>query len=108
MQQTALDQNILFDQNCNVFTNILFCNRKYTEYTHVAGTPGDEKLVQELYDTWVDQELDHVEKSTHEVKKSNNIGMKTCNITGASPSLLTVLKGVRIKFVKSFQDIFLC
>ena len=69
MQQTALDQNILFDQNCNVFTNILFCNRKYTEYTHVAGTPGDEKLVQELYDTWVDQELDHVEKSTYEVKK---------------------------------------
>ena len=60
-----------------MFTNI-FCNRKYTGYTHVAGTPGDEKLVQELYDTWVDQELDHVEKSTYEVLVCSSLNLHLC------------------------------
>ena len=45
----------------------LTLSRKYTEYTHLAGTEGDERLVQELYDTWIGQGLDHVSISTYDV-----------------------------------------
>ncbi len=45
----------------------LVCNRKFTEYTHLAGTEGDDRLTQELYDTWIQQGLDHVATSTYEL-----------------------------------------
>ncbi len=41
--------------------------REYTSHTHVAGTPGDERLAQKLFDTWEAQGLDHVTKSTYDV-----------------------------------------
>ena len=46
---------------------MLITRRKYSAYTHLAGTPGDERLTKELYDTWKEQGLDHVTKSTYDV-----------------------------------------
>ena len=50
-----------------IITFMLITHRKYSAYTHLAGTPGDERLTQVLYDTWKEQGLDHVTKSTYDV-----------------------------------------
>lgn len=33
----------------------------------MAGTPGDEELTEEIYQTWRDQGMDHVSRTTYDV-----------------------------------------
>ena len=42
-------------------------SRKYTAYPHLAGTEGDTKLTQEVYDTWKAQRLDYVASVSYDV-----------------------------------------
>ena len=42
-------------------------SRKYTAYPHLAGTEGDTKLTQEVYDTWKGQGLDYVASVSYDV-----------------------------------------
>jgi len=36
-------------------------------YPHLAGTPGEDRLGSEIYDTWVQQGLDYVTNDTYDI-----------------------------------------
>jgi len=53
---------LLVHQQCLVY----YC-RQFTVYPHLAGTPGEDRLAGEVYNTWVQQGLDYVTNDTYEV-----------------------------------------